>query len=334
MKVDLHKLIELRHSLHAEPELSNQESKTARLIKEFMEVYQPKRIIEQVGGHGLIAVFEGNLPGPGILIRAELDALPIYETNDMPYRSRNHEVSHKCGHDGHMSMVAGLAPLLKDLPRGKVFLLFQPAEETGEGAKRVLEDPRLKALNPSFVFALHNIPGRPLHQILLKEHTFNAASKGMIITLDGITSHAAEPENGNSPAPALAWLMKELPLLVEKKEAFKDFVLITLVHALLGEIAFGTNPSHAELRLTLRAFEKDDMRRMTNWAVNKVMEVAELEKLRWKINWAEEFAPTLNDEESVGLVRKAAQDLKLDVVEMKQPLKWSEDFGYFTHKYP
>src|SRR5690606_35881140 len=102
---------------------------------------------------------------PTILIRCELDALPIKETNDFEYRSVERNISHKCGHDGHMAIVAGLAAVLgKNRPKkGRVVLLFQPAEENGAGAVQVLKDKKFKKITPDYVFALHNLPGYPLH---------------------------------------------------------------------------------------------------------------------------------------------------------------------------
>ena len=161
----------LRKELHRYPDLSGQEEQTARRIEAFLEAYAPAQLIRQLGGHGLAAVYEFGDSGPGVLIRCELDALPIHEANDFEYRSQAPGVSHKCGHDGHMTMVAGLAAWLQgqQFTAGRVVLLFQPAEETGQGAAAVLEEERFQLLPIDYAFALHNIPGEPLHTVLLME---------------------------------------------------------------------------------------------------------------------------------------------------------------------
>ena len=333
MSGNMQDLIALRQELHREPEVSNFEEKTAFKISEFILRHKPQEIIKNIGGHGLMAVFQSQNTGPTILIRCELDALPIREENTLSYRSKYPHVSHKCGHDGHMAIVAGLAPQLSQIPRGRVILLFQPAEETGEGALRMLKDPKMRGYEPDYVFALHNLPGYPLHTILVRENTFNAASKGMIITLKGLTSHAAEPEKGINPALALAETIQELHHLPQNSNKFKDFTLITIIHALLGEIAFGTSPGNAELRLTLRAFENEDMKMLSSLAVSRIMNIVEKKKIAWQVNWAEEFSATVNDPACVQIIKEVAQQANLPVHELEKPFKWSEDFGQFTKKY-
>ena len=155
----------LRKELHQYPEVSGKEVNTAKRIKAFIEKHHPTEIIENIGGNGLAVVYEFGKQGKTIVIRCELDALPIEEKNDFEHRSTIKGVSHKCGHDGHMAIVAGLIFWLKEqlFTKGKVVLLFQPAEETGQGAYKVLQDKRFQELKADYVFALHNIPKEPLH---------------------------------------------------------------------------------------------------------------------------------------------------------------------------
>ncbi|WP_197678594.1 M20/M25/M40 family metallo-hydrolase [Maribacter dokdonensis] len=163
-------LVLLRKQLHENPELSGKEHETANRIVEFVKSFIPTQIIEGVGGTGVGVVYQFAESGPTVVIRCELDALPIVEENTFNYRSKNSGVSHKCGHDGHMTIVAGLAPWLKEatFKRGKVVLLFQPAEETGKGAANVIEDSRFKNLTIDYVFALHNLPGSKKHSITVR----------------------------------------------------------------------------------------------------------------------------------------------------------------------
>ena len=156
-------LVTFRRALHAEPELSDEEEGTAWAVAEFLTPTQPDQVIAEIGGHGVAFVYEGREPGPTVMFRAELDALPIAERSTASYRSRRVGRAHLCGHDGHMASLAalGLGFAARRPRRGRAVLLFQPAEETGAGAARVLEDPKFEAVAPDFVFAWHNMPGLP-----------------------------------------------------------------------------------------------------------------------------------------------------------------------------
>lgn len=137
-------ILNIRHALHQIAEVSNQEFKTAKFIAELLEAFQPDRLITEVGGTGVVASFKGNRPGKTILLRAELDALPIKATSGLVYGSLDPDVSHRCGHDGHMAILVGVAQFLKTRDfKGEVILMFQPAEEIGVGAQQMLHDQKL-----------------------------------------------------------------------------------------------------------------------------------------------------------------------------------------------
>ncbi|MBL7138558.1 MAG: M20/M25/M40 family metallo-hydrolase [Bacteroidales bacterium] len=146
----LNKLQELRKELHQFPEYSGREKKTAARVLEYCAAYQPDLVIEKMGGTGFALIYEGDQDGKTVLLRAELDALPLNEVIDMPHRSRYKDLAHKCGHDGHITILCGVAALLHERrPKtGRVVLLFQPAEETGKGAMAVLKDPKLQGALP------------------------------------------------------------------------------------------------------------------------------------------------------------------------------------------
>nr|WP_297788277.1 amidohydrolase [uncultured Allomuricauda sp.] len=204
-------ILELRHKLHASPDLSNEEHKTAAIVKNFIVQHHPTEIIEGIGGAGLAAIYKFPKKGKTITLRCELDALPIDETNKLDYKSKNKDISHKCGHDGHMAIVASLALWLKQKPidSGTIVLLFQPAEETGEGAKRIIEDEKFKNLHTDYVFALHNIPKEPMHNIILMDDGFSAEVLSLIIKVKGKESHASEPENGINPAMGISEMIQK-----------------------------------------------------------------------------------------------------------------------------
>ncbi len=336
MNLPIDKLIEFRHELHKNPELAHKEENTAERIINFLNRYSPDKIVKSLGGYGVAAIFKGKESGPTILIRADLDALPIKEENDFEYKSVTSNVAHKCGHDGHMTIVSGLAILLNKLKpeKGKVVLLFQPAEETGEGAAKVISDEKFNQIKPDYVFALHNLPGFESNSIITRHKNFAAASRGMIIKLEGKTSHAAEPENGRSPALAVAQIIYKLENLTKDKNQFlKDFSLVTLIHTRIGEKAFGTTPGYAEVMFTLRAYEQNDMNYLTTSAEKIVKEIASTEKLKVSIEWCEDFPATVNDDECVAIIKESIQQNNLREIETEKPFKWSEDFGHFTKNF-
>lgn len=171
-------ITQFRHDLHRHPELSGREADTSRRVADFIASFEPDEILEGVGGHGLLASWNFGDDGPEIAIRCELDALPIAETNRFSHASVTAGVSHKCGHDGHMAILAGLSAWLATRPfgTGTVRLLFQAAEENGEGAKAMLDDSKLAGFSPDFIFALHNLPGYPLHEVLVAPRQFSATA--------------------------------------------------------------------------------------------------------------------------------------------------------------
>ncbi len=324
-------LVSLRHKLHSIAELSGSEFQTSNLIFEFLETLNPHILQKDVGGQGVIAVFDSGKPGHTIMFRADMDALPIVETNELTYASANNIASHKCGHDGHVAILFGFAEYCaQTLPmKGKIILLFQAAEETGIGALNTLNDERFAVLKPDFSFAIHNLPGLPLNSIVVRDQTFAAASKGMIIKLTGINSHASEPEKGVSPGASLSDLINRLPLLANE-EMNINYSLITIVHASLGVPAFGTNPAEAVLMLTLRAFSNSVIDSVTEKILHTVKEVASIQRLKYSIEYADVFPATVNHHEAVEIVRNASRRLELNILELESPFKWSEDFAHFT----
>ncbi len=327
-------LTDLRKELHKFPELSGNEIKTSERISGFLKELKPDELITGLGGYGIAARFRGKEPGRRIMVRAELDALPIYESNELGYKSLNPGVSHKCGHDGHMAVAAGVARLFSgNRPeQGELVVLFQPAEEIGRGAHSVINDRRFSAIEPDYVLAMHNLPGYGLNEIILRKEAFAAASEGMIVNLKGRTSHAGEPENGISPAAAMSHILNKLPEL-PRDSKFKNYTLATVIHARLGEIAFGTSPGEAVIMATLRAFDENEMELLKTGAVGLVHDIARKEKLGVSVDWTEKFPLTANDPFIVSLAGEIASRLGYRTVNLESAFRWSEDFGWFTRKY-
>ncbi len=325
----LQTLIDFRKQLHQYPELSGEEIDTANRMAAFFEQLAPDQTLRNLGGSGLAFVFEGKEAGPVSLYRCELDGLPIQEKSEVNHYSQIHGKSHVCGHDGHMAIVAGLGlELAKNRPnKGKVVLLFQPAEETGEGAEAVVQDERFESIKPDFAFALHNLPGFETNQIVIKKGAFSAASTGMVIKLHGRNAHSAHPEAGNSPAEAMCKIIVALEKL---PDAMKKFTLITVIQAQLGEIAFGTTPGEATIRATVRAYENETRDLLVGYAEKLVAQIAKEYRLGFDFSYTETFAASHNDPEAWHYGNEAAKKLDLNIKNIPIPFRWSEDFGLFS----
>lgn len=325
----------LRKELHRYPELSGQETETAKLIKTFIEKHHHTKIIENIGGNGLAVVHQFSNSGPTIVIRCELDALPIEEVNNFEHRSLTNGVSHKCGHDGHMAIVAGLVFWLKeqDFKNGKVILLFQPAEETGTGAPDVLKDDRFSELNPDYIFALHNIPGQPLHSIITLNGNFSSTVQSVAIQLKGKESHSAEPENGVNPALCIAELIQKFDKLNNNDPAKEDFRLCVPIYSSMGVKSYGISAGFGEIHYTLRTKSIEKMERVKQDVDSIMLEVCPKYKLTHTAKWFDYFPAVVNDGFCNQVITETAKNCNYDIIKKSTSYKFGEDFGWFSEKY-
>ncbi len=319
-------LIALRHALHRAPELSGAEHATAARIAAWLRAAGSDCVLTGLGGHGVAAMTDGAAPGPTVLLRAELDALPIAEASGAPHASGHAGVAHLCGHDGHMAMLCGLAGWRP--ARGRVVLLFQPAEETGAGARAVLADPRMAALAPDHAIALHNMPGLPLGHVAVAPGPAACASVGWQVTLRGRDAHAAFAETGLSPAPLLARLIDRLAA----QPAGVDGATATLCHVAMGAPAFGIAPGRLVAHVTLRARSDAGLAALER-DLNAWLQ-AQAGALAVALTRHDRFDATVNDAKTVAHVRAACAAQGVPLADYPFPMPASEDFGAFTARGP
>ncbi|QEE44385.1 amidohydrolase [Rhizobium sp. WL3] len=326
---DLVELQAFRHELHRHPEVSGEERETARRVVEALRPLSPAIVLTDLGGHGVAAIFEGSAAGPTLLFRAELDALPIEEKLEAEHRSTTPGKGHLCGHDGHSTILLALATGLSRTPvaRGRVVLLWQPAEEDGSGAAAVLADPRFAEIRPDFAYSLHNMPGLAFGTAALKSGPVNCASRGMKIRLSGKTAHASQPETGLSPMAAISQLMPALTALSHGAPPATDFTLATVTHASLGEQAFGIAPGDAEIWVTLRTLIDDRMADLCNKAEDLVATAARDAGLQHTISYHDIFFHCENAPDAVAHLEAALTAEKVPFDEGDLPMRASEDFG-------
>jgi amidohydrolase len=332
---ELTELVALRHDLHAHAELAGEEAETGRIIRAFLESCEPDGLVTELAGVGLAAIYEGPEKGPAVMFRAEMDAVPVQEKSGFDYRSGRPGVSHACGHDGHMAIVAGLAARLGGLRlrRGRVVLLFQPAEETGAGALSVIDDERFQPIAPDWIFALHNLPHEDFGEVQIKSGPFAAGSVGSVHQFRGQTSHAAYPEQGRSPAPAVAELIQDLAALPDSENSSNGIAKLTIIHARIGEPAFGTTPGEAEVMATLRSDREDVLDLLRERVVDRAQEISRANGLEHTHSWTDHFPVTTNDPEAVAMVEAVAETRGIAVAQRDEAYPWSEDFGWFTRRF-
>lgn len=335
LHIDLEQLSTFRKTLHQFPEVSGEEHETQKRVKAFLQELQPD-VLQEIGNTGLVCVFKGETAGPRLLFRAELDALPIQEINDFAHKSKNKGIGHKCGHDGHTTIICGLAQQLSKQkpPKGEVVLLFQPAEEIGMGALEILHDKAFSQFKPDRVFALHNIPGLPMGKVVLRKGPFTAAVKSLVLRITGKTSHAAEPENGINPAYFIAEVLQQSFNLIEADINSEHFALVTPTHGMFGdENAYGTSAGYGELRLTVRTWSNDVMEEMAKCLLNIAKQSSSTHKVEIETEWTQEFAANRNSHQAIDMLERICQNQNIPFEYRQTPFKWGEDFGHFTKQF-
>lgn len=328
---DITELTAFRRRLHQHPEVSGEERETAARIVTALRDLSPAQVLTGLGGHGVAAVFDSGAPGPTVLFRAELDALPIQEQSDAAWVSTVPGKGHLCGHDGHMTMLLALGRMISRNPvaRGRVVLMFQPAEEDGSGARAVVADPAFAQIAPDWAFAIHIEPGRPFGVVATRPGLINCASRGLAVTLTGKTAHAANPEDGVSPGEAIADLIPALSALGPGGPLNEDFRLVTITHVRMGEATFGIAPGEGVIYATLRTAYDDAMAGMAAQAVKLVEDAASKAGLTAHFEVCDDFAASINDPDATHVAITAMEALNVPHGPDGLPMRASEDFGVF-----
>lgn len=336
--MDIEEIKKFRRELHQHPEISGKEQETAKRIAARLSTLNPAVLQTGIGGHGVMALFsrDEKQNRKQIAFRAELDAISVQEESQLPYKSKVEGVMHGCGHDGHMAILIALADKLQKEPLENldVWLLFQPAEETGKGAEKMIDNSFFQELKIERMIALHNLPGFEENEILIREGVFAAASTGIKVIFTGSSSHAAQPEEGVNPAPHMA----EFVTFVENEfHSFKNRssvnnIVVTYLH--LGEHAFGISPGRGEAGVTLRSDDPQELESALSRIEKQLGKVEKQFEGQITFQKEEPFAMTENDSKGIDVVKKAAAELDLDIRDLDSPFPWSEDFGAFEAACP
>jgi len=329
-----------RRHLHENPELGFQEVKTAEFVRQRLESLGVEDIRTGINKTGVTGLVRGSAEGPGrnVLVRADMDALPILEENEVDYKSQNDGVMHACGHDAHTSILLGLARVLtdrKDEFSGTVKLLFQPAEELPPGgakgmiAEGVLNDPPIEA-----VFGLHMSQGDPVGTISVGAGPVMAAADAFTIVVQGKGGHAAYPSENIDPVVIGSQIVVALQSLVSREtDPMESAVLSTCVFN-AGD-AFNVIPDTAELGGTVRTFKPEVRDHMEKRIGEVARGIAEAMQGSATVTYTRGYPATVNDEAMTDLAREAAVEVvgEENVLELK-PKMGGEDFSYFLEQKP
>jgi amidohydrolase len=329
-----------RRFLHENPELGFQEVKTAAFVVERLTSLGVEDIRTGINKTGVTGLIRGAADGPGrvVLVRADMDALPILEENDVEYKSQNDGVMHACGHDAHTAILLGLARILtdrKDQFSGTVKLLFQPAEELPPGGAKgmieagVLEDPHVDA-----VFGLHMSQGDPVGSIMVGSGPVMAAADGFAITIQGKGGHAAYPSESIDPVVIGAQIVVALQSLVSREvNPMQSAVLSTCVFN-AGE-AFNVIPDTAELKGTVRTFDPEVREMMAQRIREVATGIGEAMRATVNVEYTFGYPATVNDAGMTELILEAAtQAVGTENVKPLEPRMGAEDFSYFLEQRP
>ena len=266
-------IVGLRHEIHENPELCYEESGTAKRVLKHIEKIDGLEIRTGVAETGIVASLGADKPGPCVALRADLDALPIEETSDVPYRSKEPGKMHACGHDGHTSCLVGAVKVLSEIRdelKGPVKFIFQPAEEGGAGGKRMCEEGALESPKVDAIFGFHGWPRFTQGEIGVREGAFLASSDTFDITINGTGSHAAFPHLGVDPIVVASHAITAIQSIVSRNTDPLNSAVVTV-----GEIKAGTThniiPQTATLKGTIRALD-ETVRQATHARLKTIVE--------------------------------------------------------------
>jgi amidohydrolase len=339
------KLVEQRRDFHMNPELSNREERTSRVVAEKLRALGLDEVRTGVGKYGVVALLKGKLPGgPNsvVAVRADMDALPIQETIDTPYKSRNDGVKHACGHDAHMTIQLGVAELLskmRDRIHGSIKFIFQPAEEgapPGErgGAQFMIEEDALENPRPSAIFGLHAMPNIEAGQIGYNSGPAMASSDRFSITIRGKKVHGAYPHDGVDAVVVAAECVTALQTIRSRRIDTQEPLVITL-GSIHGGNRFNIIADEVKLEGTMRTLNEGVRARTIEMMKQTLAGVTSAYGASYEMAFGANNPVTYNDpalvEATLPVMRKLLGEK--NVISPK-PQMGAEDFSYYQKIIP
>ena len=329
-----------RHHIHQNPEIAYEEKGTSDFIASKLNEFGIE-VHRGFGGTGLIGVIYGKDNGTSnksIGIRADMDALPMTEKTNLAYSSKNEGRMHACGHDGHTTMLMGAAKYLSETKNfyGKVYCIFQPAEEGGNaGAKSIINDGLFNKFKIDSVWGIHNWPGVPLGEAVVHKGFAMAGGDILVITIEGKGGHAAQPQFSNDPIVSAGLTIIGLQTLISRQlDPFEKAVLsLTKIE---GGSAFNVIPDTVQIGGTLRSTNNFTREIMLSKIKNVVTNACAINNCKVNVEIRPGYPPTINDIKSAQLAAKVFQNTfgKNSINTEETPTMGSEDFSYMLQEKP
>ena len=328
-------LVEIRRDFHMHPEISEKEYRTQGKICEYLEDWGIEHI-KGVAETGVLAIIRGKNEGKTIAARADIDALPVLEENDLPFKSINEGVMHACGHDVHTTIHLGVARILKEMEdelEGNIKIFFQPAEETVGGANRMIQEGHLKNPDVDYVLSLHVMPRLDVGEIELKYGKLNAATNEFSIKIKGKSGHAAYPEQTVDSIVVAGYMITALQTLASRNVSPLDSVVLTL-----GQIHGGTknNIIAGEVIMSGTLRTLDPKTRI--FAKRRIEEIVESTAKAYgaeaSVEFEEGYPALINDNDVVDVLKDIGEEfLGGENVSFNElPSMGADDFSFFLEK--
>jgi len=327
------RLTRIRRDLHAHPELAFHEERTARCVAEMLRAAGVE-VKTGVGGTGVVGLLRGKGARRTVALRADMDALPLQEANDAPYRSRNAGVMHACGHDGHTAMLLGAAFMLARMRGellGNVKFLFQPAEEIVSGAPTMVEDGALASPKVDAIFGAHVAADVPFGTIALREGPTMAGADHFRIVVTGRGGHASSPDRTMDPLVPANQIYQELATVRRMANPFQPCV-ISICSFQTG-VSYNVIPQSVEMRGTLRTFQRKTRVRVMSRMALVVRQTAAAYSVQGRLFWDVRCPILANDAAASRIVKAAAAAIGRPVVLDKKTMG-SEDFSFYLAHAP
>jgi amidohydrolase len=328
--------VAVRRDLHAHPEIAFEEHRTAALVAERLASLDVETH-PGIGGTGVVGLVTGAHPGPTIMLRADMDALPMPEENDVPYVSRNPGVTHACGHDAHVAMLLGAAQILqasREAIHGRVALVFQPAEEGGGGAQAMLADGLIERFAIERAYGLHISNILPSGTFGLRPGPLMAAVDSFDLVVEGLGGHGAMPQRSVDPVVVAADVVSGLQRIVSREVDPLEPAVVT-IGAINGGTTYNVIPPRVALKGTVRTFT-DATRDSMEARIRRIAEhTCAAANATCSLAWHASYPVTVNDPAEAAFVRDAlgAEFGDARVFEVP-PIMGSEDFSYYLQAVP
>ena len=326
-------LVNYRRELHEYPELSRQEFQTTQRIRKWLQAHQIDIVEYPSLSTGVIAQIVGKIEGPMIALRADIDALPIHEETGLAFTSQNTGVMHACGHDFHTAAIFGAAILLnerKEELQGTVRIIFQPAEETAQGAIDIVDAGVLDGVEA--IFGFHNKPDLPVGTIGIKSGALMASVDRFEIDIQGVGGHAGMPQNSVDPIVVGSAIVSGLQHIISRELNPFHNIVISTTRFQAGN-TWNVIPDKAELEGTVRTFQNEARDLIPSLMKRKVEGIATAFGATVDFRWFPYLPVVDNDPKFYDILTQTAQELNYTVVEAK-PSPGGEDFALYQMKIP